>query len=423
MRRYRVIAVLAAILGSFAPPVLRCAQESQDAKALSAKAMDYAKAKDYQQAVALMGKALELDPENAELLGNLSELEFKAFKFASGQKHAEKAIALKRAVGRYYYLAGFNAYANQDLAKARDYSKMLLAPGKEFDAGSVRQGGLLEDLLIDKTFTLFYKLDPTKGRVVNGALTVSLPKTGLPYQKTTYEISGVKSQRVIKGASDDVLHVVPAGREAMPLTIKVTLKPYSYKEELAKAKRKPLSAEARSHLGPIVAINPKSPVLKKAVAGLKGADPVATVRNIQLWMQKNIDYKLDKASFLEVDFKSVDEIVKRGFAECRGYAMLFAGLCRAADIPARPIWGLVRVPPGLDRKHGDIISHNWAEVYIAGVGWVPVDPQRPETLGMLPNYYLRMYTGVQKTATSMENLPLFNLLMMHDAQVVFKESR
>ncbi|MBM4069086.1 MAG: hypothetical protein FJ271_09100 [Planctomycetes bacterium] len=399
------------------------AQETQDARSLAARAMEYAKTKDFAQAVRLMAKAVELDPRNAELLGNLSELEFKAFKFADGQKHAEQAIALKPDVGKYYYLAGFNAYANQDLDKAREYSKILRAPDRKFDAAAVTQGDLLDDLLIDKTFTLFYKLDPKKGRVFNGALTVSLPRTGLPYQKTTYEISGVKSKRLVKGVADDVLHIVPAGREPMPLTIKVTLKPYSYKAELAKASRKPLPAEARSHLGAIVAINPKSPVLRKAVTGLKGADPLTTVRNIQLWMQKNIDYKLDKASFLEVDFKSVDEIVKRGFAECRGYAMLFAGLCRAADIPARPVWGLVRVPPGLDRKHGDIVSHNWAEVYISGIGWIPVDPQRPETLGMLPNYYLRMFTGVQRTATSMENLPLFNLLMMHDAQVMFKETR
>lgn len=412
---------LTVFLSSYMPGALVVSQD--DAKSLLVRAQDYAKAKNVEQAVALLSKGIELMPDNDELLGAISEYEFKSGKFPDGLKHAQKAIALKPDVGRYYYLAGFNAYASQDLEKAREYSKTLLASPKKFDAASVTQGGLLADLLIDKTFTLFYKLDPKKGRAVGGALAVSLPRTGLPYQKTTYEISGARSQRVAKGLADDVLHVVPQGREPMPLTIKVTVTPYSFKGALAKAARKPLSAEARAHLGPIMAINPKSPVLKKVVSGLKGNDSLATVRNIQAWLNKNIEYKLDRASFLEVDFKSVDEIVKRGFAECRGYAMLFAALCRAADIPARPVWGLVRVPPGLDRKHGDIISHNWDEVYIAGCGWVPVDPQRPETLGMLPNYYLRMFTGVQKTATSMENLPLFNLLMMHDAQVMFKESR
>ncbi len=418
---WHILAVFLAIVG---PAALASVQDAdKEAKNLAAKAQDLAKSKDFDQAIALMNKAIQLAPDNDHFLGAISEFELKAGKFVDGLKHAQKAIALKPENGHYYFLAGFNAYGDQDLERSREYCKMVLDQPKKFGPGSVLQARLLEDLLIDKTFTLFYKLDPKKGRQVGGAFALSLPRSGLPYQKTTYEISGVKSHRVGRGVADDILHVVPKSNEPFPLTIKVTLKPYSYKDVLAKAVRKPLPPEARAHLGPILLINPKSPVLKKVVSGLKEKDSVASVRNIQAWLNKNIEYKLERTGLLDVDFKSVDEIVKRGHAECRGYAMLFAALCRAADIPARPVWGLARVPPGQDRKFGDIISHNWCEVYISGCGWVPIDPQRPETLGFLPNYYLRMFTGVQKSVNSTENFPLFNLLMMHDVKVRFEESR
>src|SRR5262249_19214234 len=53
-------------------------------------------------------------------------------------------------------------------------------------------------------------------------------------------------------------------------------------------------------------------------------------------------------------------------------AAAFVGLCRALGIPARTIIGLM-IPAGM--KNGDINGyHSWAEFYLDGVGWVPVDP-------------------------------------------------
>src|SRR5262249_28980601 len=155
--------------------------------------------------------------------------------------------------------------------------------------------------------------------------------------------------RLVKGEVNDILYVVPQGSKTFPLTTKVTVQPYSYKKELAKVTSKPLPDEARASLGPCEGIDPKSPALKKVVAGLKADSGVETARNILAWMKKNVEYKLDKPNIAELDFKSVDEVIDRGHAECRGYAMLFTGLCRAAGVPARPVWGLQRVSPGQDQ--------------------------------------------------------------------------
>ncbi len=280
-------------------------------------------------------------------------------------------------------------------------------------------------MIAKKELTLFWHLDPKKGRPANGAFAISLPKTGLPYQSVTFEISDVKSSRLLKGDVNDVLTVVPQGAKPFPLTMKVTTQPYSYRHELAKAAAKSAPADAKSSLGALVGVDPKSPTLRKAVVDLKGESPLATVRNILAWMKKNIDYKLQQnESIVEQDFKNVDEILRRGHAECRGYALLFTGLCRAADVPARPVWGLLRVPPGTDRaKFGDIVSHNWAEVHIPGAGWIPVDPQRPETLGFLPNSYLRFAVDSRKSLTSTETVPVLNLMFMHGGKLRFEESK
>jgi len=176
----------------------------------------------------------------------------------------------------------------------------------------------------------------------------------------------------------------------------------------------------RPYLGPSIGINPSSTKLAKVVADLKAPDEVKTVKNILKWMKTNVSYKLVNKKFADLDFKQVDEIVERGHAECRGFADLFTGLCRAAGIPARSVWGLAILPSQLG---GGYASHNWSEVYIRGVGWVPVDPQHPETFGCLPNSNLRIFMDMQVSTKTNEALPMFNLLNMNGEKVQIEESR
>jgi len=67
--------------------------------------------------------------------------------------------------------------------------------------------------------------------------------------------------------------------------------------------------------------------------------------------------------------------------KCADLNALFVGLCRASGIPARDVYGL-RVAPsekglrslGLSSSDATKAQHCRAEVYLAGYGWVPVDP-------------------------------------------------
>ncbi len=350
------------------------------AKDFVAQAKERGEARDFAQAITLMKKALALSPKNDLFWAITSDLELKAGKFADGAEHAAEAIKLNDKDGGYFVVGAANAYGNHDLGLARAYCEQVLAKGPGVYGRRACQDAMnLKDLLIKKEYTLFFNLDPQKARSTSGTFQVSLPRNGLPYQSATFEIGDVKSHRLIKGDVNDVLAVVPQGTKPFALTIKVTTEPYYYRKELAAANGTTASPEAKTFLGAMLLVDPKSPALKKVVAELKRDRPLVTVNAILDWMKKNIEYKLlQNDSIVEHDFKNVDEIIKRGHAECRGYALLFTGLCRAADVPARPIWGMLRVPPGTDKKFGGIVSHNWAEVYIAGAGWLPVDPQRPK---------------------------------------------
>lgn len=69
-------------------------------------------------------------------------------------------------------------------------------------------------------------------------------------------------------------------------------------------------------------------------------------------------------------------IVERTLAEkggkCADISSVFVALARAAGVPARDVWGLKLGKHAED----DITSglHCWAEFYLPGTGWIPVDP-------------------------------------------------
>jgi tetratricopeptide (TPR) repeat protein len=270
--------------------------QSPDAKQFAAKAEELAKDKNYVGAIELMKKASALEPKNDVYLAMTGEYEYKSGKFADGLEHAAAAIKLNDKNGAYFVIAAANAYGNQDLERAREYCEQVLSKGPQvfgprncFDA----QG--LSDAMAVKEYTLYWNLDPKKGKMANGAFAVSLPKNGVPFQSVKYEISDVKSSKFLKGDVNDTLSVVPQGTKPFPLTIKVTTTPYSYKKDLAKAiASQPVPAPAKAFLGPFFMVDPKSVTLKKVAKEVKTDDGLSTVRNILAWMKKNIDYKLQQ---------------------------------------------------------------------------------------------------------------------------------
>ncbi len=92
---------------------------------------------------------------------------------------------------------------------------------------------------------------------------------------------------------------------------------------------------------------------------------------------------------------------KRGF--CEHYASSFVYLMRAAGVPARIVTGY---QGGELNPNGNYLivrqsdAHAWAEVWLAGQGWVRVDP----TAAVSPN---RIESGIQNGISDADLLPIF----------------
>jgi len=393
--------------------------DEQESRQLAEQAQQYARDKKYEQAIEAIHKAIALEPRNDQYLMMASEIERRAGRFAVGVKDALAAIKINDNVGLYYALVAANAYGDQEPEMALEYCRKVIDMGESKVGASVyRDMKAHEDMLLKKTYTITWNLDPSNPKhrkFIRDYLPLALPKGDVPYQQVTVQVKGAKRHQIIKGEANDVLRVVPDGDKTFQVITKVTVLPMSYKSKLAKAGGT-LPPNIRAYLGAAAEFDPDSPALKKVAAEVKGKDSVATVKNVLAWLQKNIKYKDETSNITKLDFKKVDEIIERGHAECRGYTMLFAALCRSAGVPARPVWGIVFLPKGF-------ASHNWDEVYIAGVGWVPVDPQKTETFGWLPIDHVRVFMDLRKSATSEEHLPLLNLLFMNGEKLQYETSR
>jgi transglutaminase-like putative cysteine protease len=59
-------------------------------------------------------------------------------------------------------------------------------------------------------------------------------------------------------------------------------------------------------------------------------------------------------------------------SDCTEFSSLLIALCRAAGIPARYLEGLNY--RGLNSQVEARMEHAWTEIFLPGIGWVPVDP-------------------------------------------------
>lgn len=419
----RKLLLVPAILFSFALVLDAPADETDPAK-LMQKSIDLLRAKKYDEAREAIDKVIEKEPKNDRARMIASEIGRLSGHFADGLRHAQAALKINDKVPLYYALIAANAYYSEEPELALEYCRKVLDMGPSKAGDSVyKDVKAYEDMLLKKTITITWKLDLTDERhhkFIRDYIPLAVPKDGLPYQSVTVQVKDAKSHRFIKGEANDMLQVVPNGKKMFQVVNKVTLTPVSYKSKLAKAAQTQgngsLPPSVQPYLGTADSIDPKSEELKKIAAEVKGSNSVETVRNILKWLKKNVVYKAESSDINKLDFTKVEEIVERGHAECRGYTMLFAALCRASGIPARPVWGLIFIDKGFR-------SHNWDEVYISGVGWVPVDPQAAETFGWLPINRVRMFMDLRKTATTEENLPLLNLLFMNGEKLQYEQSR
>jgi transglutaminase-like putative cysteine protease len=246
-----------------------------------------------------------------------------------------------------------------------------------------------------QSYVIVWDFDVAQGQETSsGELLVAVPPEE-PYLKPRWTLVGTHSHRVVHAEGAHLLAVRPAGRR---FQLKVAIEPVL--TEVPKLKTSaPVPANALATLRDNAAFARKNPQTARLARELKTDDPLKTVENIRQWLKKNMTYRYAPALVAAQarPVGGIDSIIKAKRTDCGGYASLFVCLSRQCGVPARLIWGAYKIageepPPknsGLPANHselGDFNHHSWAEVYVAGWGWVPLEPQDAETpLGRVPD--------------------------------------
>lgn len=110
--------------------------------------------------------------------------------------------------------------------------------------------------------------------------------------------------------------------------------------------------------------------------------PLAKARAIYDYTVDNLSYDKSGSGWGKGDIIYACDS-KRG--NCTDFHALLIGLCRASGIPARFVIGFP-LPEG--KREGSIGGyHCWAEFYIAGKGWIPVDASEASKNKSRKDYY------------------------------------
>ena len=137
----------------------------------------------------------------------------------------------------------------------------------------------------------------------------------------------------------------------------------------------------RANLAPTELLPTDGIVKKTAAEATKGAKTdLDKVRGIYEWVIANAHREPKTRGCGTGDIKGMLETGNLG-GKCADLNAIFVGLCRASGIPARDVYGLRLAPSAFGYKELGANSaslkgaqHCRAEAYLAGHGWVAMDP-------------------------------------------------
>lgn len=134
----------------------------------------------------------------------------------------------------------------------------------------------------------------------------------------------------------------------------------------------------------------KHPFIQKKVKEIVDGDENT------FWIARKIfDYLIDNMYYERVGgWNTAPTVLERGNGSCSEYTFVYIAMCRAAGLPARYVGSAVVRG---DASCIDEVFHRWAEVYMPGYGWIPVDPSggdkesprdQTDSFGALSNRFL-----------------------------------
>jgi transglutaminase-like putative cysteine protease len=111
---------------------------------------------------------------------------------------------------------------------------------------------------------------------------------------------------------------------------------------------------------------------RKELRAKDGEQPLDLAARVLTVLRADFTYHFDPR-----EDKRASLVCERKSTDCGGLANLLVGVMRANGVPARLLVGRMAKPRAEGSEPGDTgydQPHVRAEVYVAGVGWVPIDP-------------------------------------------------
>lgn len=104
---------------------------------------------------------------------------------------------------------------------------------------------------------------------------------------------------------------------------------------------------------------------------------VGNEKNPYLKAQKLYQYLIRRLDYVDISTSAtVIESLDIRKADAYDYALLFTALARNAGVPSRPVAGFMVF------GNKQTVNHWWSEIYINGIGWIPVDPAMGDNMSL-----------------------------------------
>jgi hypothetical protein len=233
-----------------------------------------------------------------------------------------------------------------------------------------------------RTYRLQFTLDPKQGGPGHPPVWVLIPQRDTPLQRFTFTVRNVVSCETHSVGIRDYIAVIQKPDEPFFVEGTLVLRPFCLGlTRLEQVRRGDCPRELKIYLDRFQNLSwwdPKNPEVQGIARTVKGRTGAETVQNILDWFRKNIRY--DASIKDDPELGQLGTILKLRYGGCHHNSGLFVTLCRAAGVPACVAHGYA-LP--LDEKlftNASPVGHGWAEVYLGGIGWVPVEPTDPESL-------------------------------------------
>lgn len=362
--------------------LLALALAAPDAYTAHFQAAEEAKARgDYAGMEAGLLAALEHGPGNEYAWRSLAWAQMHQGKWreslasarANLERHGATAWSLEQ-LAESAILAGDVALARESLERIAALPAEAIGSAAGAVDGTRRR---LRQLTEPRTVDTEWEVDLTGHGAAERPVRLLIPKLESPRQRCEFAVREAVSWKLVTDGERDLIEVRQKPGEPFLVVGRVTLLPsYLGEARLEALPNTPPPAELAACLGPFqhgFTVDPAIPACAELAATLRGATPVATVRNVLAWFQANWVYDL------EPNHGSLADMLAAKRGKCHFYCATFVALCRAAGVPAVVAHG-VSLPAGPEPFSGEPGSHGWAEVWLPEVGWCPVEPLDPKSL-------------------------------------------